>query len=130
MSLGMSQKEKEREEFLAGVHNGVVAIPDGERGPLPCSIWYAYEPQFPTRGALTRPRRSVWEGSGTANGTVGPMGPPFGEPAVACCGSDGQARVGELADDHQSNRIDIFASERGAVLRYAVCTRRGSRKRR
>lgn len=34
----------EREEFLAGLHVGVVSIGDGERGPLSRPVWYAYEP--------------------------------------------------------------------------------------
>ena len=47
MSLAMTQDE--RESFLAGLHVGVLAIPDGERGPLTAPIWYGYEP----RGLLT-----------------------------------------------------------------------------
>ena len=35
---------KEREAFLADVHIGVLAIPDGDRGPLTMPIWYEYEP--------------------------------------------------------------------------------------
>jgi PPOX class probable F420-dependent enzyme len=42
MSLAMTRDR--REEFLAGVHVGVLAIPDGARGPLTAPIWYAYEP--------------------------------------------------------------------------------------
>lgn len=42
MSLAMSKKE--REEFLADLHIGVISIPDGDRGPLTCPVWYAYEP--------------------------------------------------------------------------------------
>jgi PPOX class probable F420-dependent enzyme len=34
----------EREAFLAGVHVGVLAIPEPGRGPLTAPIWYAYEP--------------------------------------------------------------------------------------
>lgn len=34
----------EREEFLAGLHVGVVSLGDGERGPLTCPVWYRYEP--------------------------------------------------------------------------------------
>jgi PPOX class probable F420-dependent enzyme len=43
MSLRMSQAE--REEFLAGLHVGVlsVASPDG-RGPLTAPVWYTYQP--------------------------------------------------------------------------------------
>jgi hypothetical protein len=42
MSLAMTRDE--REAFLADLHIGVVSIPDPERGPLTCPIWYAYEP--------------------------------------------------------------------------------------
>ena len=43
MSLTMSRAE--REEFLAGLHVGVlsVASPDG-RGPLTAPVWYTYRP--------------------------------------------------------------------------------------
>lgn len=34
----------EREAFLAEPHIGVLSISDGERGPLSCPVWYAYEP--------------------------------------------------------------------------------------
>jgi PPOX class probable F420-dependent enzyme len=34
----------EREAFLAGVHVGVLSIPEPGRGPLTVPIWYAYEP--------------------------------------------------------------------------------------
>jgi ketosteroid isomerase-like protein len=37
------------------------------------------------------------------------------------------ARVGELTDDLHSDLIDIFVSERGAVLRYAIHAIRGPR---
>jgi PPOX class probable F420-dependent enzyme len=36
--------KKEREDFLAGVHVGVISIADPGRGPLTAPIWYAYEP--------------------------------------------------------------------------------------
>ncbi len=35
---------KEREEFLAGLHVGVVSIGDGDHGPLSRPVWYIYEP--------------------------------------------------------------------------------------
>ena len=41
-SVTMTQDE--RETFLAGVHVGVIAIPEPGRGPLTVPIWYAYEP--------------------------------------------------------------------------------------
>lgn len=41
-SLSMSRAQRER--FLADLHVGIFAIPDGERGPLSAPIWYAYEP--------------------------------------------------------------------------------------
>jgi PPOX class probable F420-dependent enzyme len=42
MSLTMDKAQ--REAFLAGVHVGVLAIPDAGRGPLNAPIWYGYEP--------------------------------------------------------------------------------------
>lgn len=42
MSLIMSVKE--REEFLAGVHIGIVSIPREGKGPLAVPIWYDYTP--------------------------------------------------------------------------------------
>jgi len=43
MSLSMSRAE--REEFLAGLHVGVLAVasPD-DRGPLAAPVWYTYRP--------------------------------------------------------------------------------------
>ena len=32
----------EREQFLAETHVGVFTMPDGERGPLICPVWYTY----------------------------------------------------------------------------------------
>lgn len=34
----------ECQEFLAGIHVGVVSVSDGERGPLSVPVWYVYEP--------------------------------------------------------------------------------------
>jgi nitroimidazol reductase NimA-like FMN-containing flavoprotein (pyridoxamine 5'-phosphate oxidase superfamily) len=42
MSLAMSRKE--REEFLAGVHVGVISIAEEGRAPLAVPIWYGYTP--------------------------------------------------------------------------------------
>jgi len=42
MSLQMTRSE--REEFLAGVHVGVISIAEPGRGPLTAPIWYGYEP--------------------------------------------------------------------------------------
>jgi nitroimidazol reductase NimA-like FMN-containing flavoprotein (pyridoxamine 5'-phosphate oxidase superfamily) len=42
MSLTMTTGE--REAFLAGVHVGIIAIPEDGRGPLTVPIWYIYEP--------------------------------------------------------------------------------------
>lgn len=35
---------EEREQFLSGLHVGVVSIGDGDRGPVSRPVWYAYEP--------------------------------------------------------------------------------------
>jgi hypothetical protein len=42
--MSMAFTRQEREAFLADVHVGVLSIPNGERGPLSCPIWYSYEP--------------------------------------------------------------------------------------
>ncbi len=42
MSSAMSIKQ--REEFLADVHVGIVSIPRANKGPLTVPIWYDYEP--------------------------------------------------------------------------------------
>lgn len=43
MSSG-SMTEAERQQFLAGVHVGVMAIERANRAPLAVPIWYSYEP--------------------------------------------------------------------------------------
>lgn len=64
MSTVMSRAE--REAFLAETRIGVVAVADGERGPLAVPIWYAYEPggviRFVT-GATSRKMKLI-EGAG------------------------------------------------------------------
>lgn len=42
MSLKMNREE--REEFLAGLHVGIISIEEPGRGPLTAPIWYDYEP--------------------------------------------------------------------------------------
>ena len=42
MSLKMTKVE--REEFLAGIHVGIVSIGRSSKGPLTVPIWYDYEP--------------------------------------------------------------------------------------
>lgn len=42
MSLAMSRDE--REQFLAGLHVGIVSIARGKRAPLTVPIWYDYMP--------------------------------------------------------------------------------------
>jgi PPOX class probable F420-dependent enzyme len=43
MSLRMSREE--REEFLAGVHVGMLSVAsDDGRGPLTVPVWYSYQP--------------------------------------------------------------------------------------
>jgi len=42
--MSMNMDEAERQGFLAGIHIGVLSIPDGDRGPLTVPLWYAYEP--------------------------------------------------------------------------------------
>jgi PPOX class probable F420-dependent enzyme len=42
MSLNMSREE--REEFLAGVHVGVLSVASDDGGPLAVPVWYTYQP--------------------------------------------------------------------------------------
>ena len=55
MSLQMTKAE--REAFLAGVHVGVLSIPEPGRGPLTVPIWYAYEPGAELRVVTGRDSR-------------------------------------------------------------------------
>jgi PPOX class probable F420-dependent enzyme len=59
----MSMSQSEREQFLADLHVGVLAIAAGDgAGPLAIPIWYSYQPggvvTF-TTGAGTRKARAV-----------------------------------------------------------------------
>lgn len=40
----LSMTRKEREEFLAATHVGLVSVADEGRGPLVLPVWYRYEP--------------------------------------------------------------------------------------
>jgi PPOX class probable F420-dependent enzyme len=42
--MQLSMTRAEREAFLAGVHVGVLSIPEAGKGPLSAPIWYAYTP--------------------------------------------------------------------------------------
>lgn len=53
----MKMSTAAREQFLAGVHVGVIAVERPDRAPLATAIWYAYEPGgevsiFSTEGDL------------------------------------------------------------------------------
>ena len=39
-----SMTQSEKQAFLADVHVGVLALNDGDRGPLMVPMWYEYEP--------------------------------------------------------------------------------------
>jgi nitroimidazol reductase NimA-like FMN-containing flavoprotein (pyridoxamine 5'-phosphate oxidase superfamily) len=43
--MDLKMTEQEREEFLAGVHVGVISIEDPGRAPLTAPIWYDYTPE-------------------------------------------------------------------------------------
>lgn len=50
----------EREEFLAGLHVGVLAVTDEDgRGPLALPIWYGYEPGGEVSFVTGRPNRKA-----------------------------------------------------------------------
>jgi PPOX class probable F420-dependent enzyme len=55
MTLTMTPQE--REAFLAGVHVGIIAIPEDGRGPLAVPVWYAYEPGGELRLITSRSSR-------------------------------------------------------------------------
>ncbi|HEY2285526.1 MAG TPA: hypothetical protein VGH88_07275 [Streptosporangiaceae bacterium] len=59
----MSMSQSEREQFLADLHVGVLAIAAGAgAGPLTIPIWYSYAPGGAvtfTTGAGTRKARAV-----------------------------------------------------------------------
>jgi PPOX class probable F420-dependent enzyme len=40
----MKMSKEAREQFLAGVHVGVIAVERPDRAPLAMAIWYGYEP--------------------------------------------------------------------------------------
>lgn len=40
----ITMSEGERQEFLAGLHIGIVSINEPGRGPLSAPVWYDYEP--------------------------------------------------------------------------------------
>ena len=42
--MPLTMTPQEREAFLAGVHVGIIAIPEDGRGPLAVPVWYAYDP--------------------------------------------------------------------------------------
>ncbi len=42
--MGFEMTKEERQSFLAGVHVGVVSIPEHGRGPLTVPVWYSYKP--------------------------------------------------------------------------------------
>jgi nitroimidazol reductase NimA-like FMN-containing flavoprotein (pyridoxamine 5'-phosphate oxidase superfamily) len=48
---------KEREEFLADLHVGIISIPDEGRGPLTVPVWYAYQPGGELRLVTARASR-------------------------------------------------------------------------
>ena len=55
MTLAMTRRE--RENFLADLHVGVISIPDEGRGPLTVPVWYAYEPGGDLRVITARTSR-------------------------------------------------------------------------
>jgi nitroimidazol reductase NimA-like FMN-containing flavoprotein (pyridoxamine 5'-phosphate oxidase superfamily) len=42
--MGLAMTEQERQEFLAGLHVGVISIEPADGPPLTVPIWYGYEP--------------------------------------------------------------------------------------
>jgi hypothetical protein len=51
MSATMTREE--REQFLAGVHVGVLSVvSEGGGGPLAVPVWYSYQPGGPVVGGI------------------------------------------------------------------------------
>jgi hypothetical protein len=55
MSVAMTKQE--REAFLAGVHVGVISIPEPGRGPLTVPVWYVYDRSGEVRVVTARTSR-------------------------------------------------------------------------
>jgi PPOX class probable F420-dependent enzyme len=76
----MSMSQSEREQFLADLHVGVLAIAAGDgAGPLTIPIWYSYEAGGPvsfTTGSGTRKARAV-EAAGRYSLCVQDEQPPY-----------------------------------------------------
>jgi PPOX class probable F420-dependent enzyme len=49
--------KKEREAFLAGLHVGILSVPENGRGPLTVPVWYAYDPGGEVRFTTERSSR-------------------------------------------------------------------------
>jgi nitroimidazol reductase NimA-like FMN-containing flavoprotein (pyridoxamine 5'-phosphate oxidase superfamily) len=59
-SVTVAMTRQEREMFLAGLHVGIISVPEEGRGPLTVPVWYAYEPGGDLRiitGRSSRKRR-------------------------------------------------------------------------
>jgi nitroimidazol reductase NimA-like FMN-containing flavoprotein (pyridoxamine 5'-phosphate oxidase superfamily) len=55
VTLAMTRRE--RENFLADLHVGIISIPEEGRGPLTVPVWYAYEPGGDLRFITARTSR-------------------------------------------------------------------------
>jgi len=78
MSLSMSPAE--REEFLAGVHVGVLSVAQaGGAGPLTVPVWYTYRPGGTVNVSTGRGTRKAWaiEAAGRFTLCVQDERPPY-----------------------------------------------------
>ena len=78
MSLSMSPAE--REEFLAGVHVGVLSVAQaGGAGPLTVPVWYTYRPGGTVNMSTGRGTRKAWaiEAAGRFTLCVQDERPPY-----------------------------------------------------
>ena len=78
MSLSMSPAE--REEFLAGVHVGVLSVAQaGGAGPLTVPVWYTYRPGGTVNISTGRGTRKAWaiEAAGRFTLCVQDERPPY-----------------------------------------------------
>ena len=75
-----SMSRAEREEFLAGVHVGVLSVASGDgRGPLAIPVWYTYQPGGTVNvstGRSTRKARAI-EAAGRCSLCAQDERPPY-----------------------------------------------------
>jgi len=78
--MALSMSPAEREEFLAGVHVGVLGVTQaGGAGPLTVPVWYTYQPGGTVNVSTGRRTRKAWaiEAAGRFTLCVQDERPPY-----------------------------------------------------